>query len=188
MKGVMSYHPKSEVGSGYKKEIGMMAAKYSITKTRLFAPDLTHTLTFSARRKNFNLILKQTHNFSLSSQRGNRGIWPNDILNFPLRICAHHTTDTAIWKDKNSNTYHCDHRKQVYSHRTDYDTSMLSHAVTTAFQAHKRIRSVNIFSSLIEYCSSTWLLQTAILEPSTKRKAQTIFFLVTSAIALVPAT
>lgn len=163
--GVIDYHPKTEMGCGYsltfehvketlgpvekpklqEKEVEMIAAHYSITKTRFFGPDITHTFTFSARRKNFNLILKQTHHFSLSSNLGNRGNWPSDILNFPLRICAHHTTDTASRKDKASYAYHWDHRKQVYGHKTCYNTPMLTHAITTAFPIHKRIATSSFF-------------------------------------------
>jgi len=110
----------------------MMNGDYSVKKSRgYFSPAIKYDLTFSARRVGKPLVFKHEHRFGLDT-KSKRGLWPSDILSFPLRICPHHTTCSSIGKDTH---------KRTWPYRPFYNGPLLTHAINSAFPAHKRYQT-----------------------------------------------
>jgi hypothetical protein len=180
VKGIIDYFPKDAAG-GYtltfehvkealgpvldtycQEEIEMMSAHYTLLKRRTFAPTIKHTLDFSARRIGRQLVLKHSHRFSLSSKVGG-GLWPQDILSFPIQICPHHTTSTEIFKEKNIHPFPCNDIP-AHGHLTYYNNPMLTYAITSSFPAHKRITT--------SYLNRLWFLRPKFRKPAISEKNQ----------------
>jgi hypothetical protein len=135
-----------------QEEIDMLAGQYNSYHKRFLGPRVDWTVEFSGRRVGKDLVFKREHRFSTKGWMGRRGLRPIDILDLPLRVCAHHTTSSRVCSDDDSgHAPYWDQYKRRWLRDTWLNGPMLTHAVTSVFPAHER--------STFSYKNLLWFLR-----------------------------